>query len=193
MTETTATIINSIDDIEPEVWDRCASAAGAYNPFLRHKFLRALERSGSVTEGTGWKPFHLMVNDDETTIGVVPMYLKNHSQGEYVFDYAWADAWQRAGGNYYPKLQISVPFTPASGPRLLCDQKNLAHQQLLVQACQQVAQQTQVSSLHMTFMTEEQWRLSGDQGLLQRMDQQFHWHNGGYKHFDDFLLSLIHI
>ena len=131
-----------------------------------------------------------MVNNDQTTIGVVPMYLKNHSQGEYVFDYAWADAWQRAGGNYYPKLQISVPFTPASGPRLLCDQKNLEHQQLLVQACQQVAQQTQVSSLHMTFMTEEQWRLAGDQGLLQRMDQQFHWHNGGYKHFDDFLQEL---
>ena len=190
MTATTATILNSIDEIEPDIWDRCADAAGAYNPFVRHKFLRALERSGSVAEATGWKPFHLLVNSGATTIGVVPMYLKSHSQGEYVFDYAWADAWQRAGGHYYPKLQISVPFTPASGPRLLCDQDNLEHQQLLVQACQQVAQQTKVSSLHMTFMTETQWQLAGQQGLLQRMDQQFHWHNGGYQNFDDFLQEL---
>ena len=190
MTETTAAILNSIDDIEADVWDRCANAAGVYNPFVQHKFLRALERSGSVGESTGWKPFHLQVSSGGTTIGVVPMYLKSHSQGEYVFDYAWADAWQRAGGHYYPKLQISVPFTPASGPRLLCDQHNLEHQKLLVHACQQVAQQTQVSSLHMTFMTEAQWRLAGDQGLLQRMDQQFHWHNGGYDLFDDFLQEL---
>ena len=190
MTATTATILNSIDEIEPDIWDRCADAAGAYNPFVRHKFLRALERSGSVGDATGWKPFHLLVSSGTDTIGVVPMYLKNHSQGEYVFDYAWADAWQRAGGHYYPKLQISVPFTPASGPRLLCDQHNSEHQQLLVQACQQVAQQTKVSSLHMTFMTETQWQLAGQQGLLQRMDQQFHWHNGGYQHFDDFLQEL---
>ena len=110
--------------------------------------------------------------------------------GEYVFDYAWADAWHRAGGQYYPKLQVSVPFTPATGPRLLCDQNNAGHQQLLLQACQQVAQQAKVSSLHMTFMTEAQWQLARDQGLLRRMDQQFHWHNGGYASFDDFLAEL---
>lgn len=190
MTATTATILNSIDDIEPEQWDRCADAAGAYNPFVRHKFLRALEASNSVGESTGWKPLHVMVHSDGATVGVVPMYLKSHSQGEYVFDYAWADAWHRAGGDYYPKLQISVPFTPASGPRLLCDQTNPEHQKLLLQACQQVAQQSQVSSLHMTFMTAAQWQLAGEHGLLKRMDQQFHWHNGGYKHFDDFLQEL---
>lgn len=153
MTDISASILHSINDIEPDIWDQCANAAGTYNPFVRHKFLAALETSGSVSEATGWQPFHLQVEKGNENIGVVPMYLKSHSQGEYVFDYAWADAWHRAGGRYYPKLQVSVPFTPATGPRLLCDQNNAEHQQLLLQACQQVAQQAKVSSLHMTFMT----------------------------------------
>lgn len=190
MTDVTASILHNIGDIEPDVWDKCASAAGVYNPFVRHKFLAALETSGSVSESTGWQPFHLQVANADETIGVVPMYLKSHSQGEYVFDYAWADAWHRAGGQYYPKLQVSVPFTPATGPRLLCDHNNTEHQQLLLQACQQVAKQAKVSSLHMTFMTEAQWQLAADHGLLRRMDQQFHWHNGGYANFDDFLAEL---
>ena len=190
MTDISASILHSINDIEPDIWDQCANAAGTYNPFVRHRFLAALETSGSVSEATGWQPFHLQVEKGNENIGVVPMYLKSHSQGEYVFDYAWADAWHRAGGRYYPKLQVSVPFTPATGPRLLCDQNNAEHQQLLLQACQQVAQQAKVSSLHMTFMTEAQWQLAGDQGLLRRMDQQFHWHNGGYASFDDFLAEL---
>ncbi|MED5347978.1 MAG: GNAT family N-acetyltransferase [Pseudomonadota bacterium] len=190
MTDISASILHSINDIEPDIWDQCANAAGTYNPFVRHKFLAALETSGSVSEATGWQPFHLQVEKGNENIGVVPMYLKSHSQGEYVFDYAWADAWHRAGGRYYPKLQVSVPFTPATGPRLLCDRNNTEHQQLLMQACQQVAQQTKVSSLHMTFMTESQWHLAGSQGLLRRMDQQFHWHNGDYSSFDDFLSEL---
>ena len=190
LTDITASILHNISDIDAAAWDRCAGAAGVYNPFVRHKFLAALETSGSVSEATGWQPFHLNVAQDQQTIGVVPMYLKNHSQGEYVFDYAWAEAWHRAGGQYYPKLQVSVPFTPATGPRLLCDENHPEHTQLLLRACQQVATQAKVSSLHMTFMTEAQWQVAGTQGLLRRLDQQFHWHNPGYASFDDFLAAL---
>lgn len=186
----TAKICHSICDIDPVEWDRCAAGSGAYNPFTSHAFLRALEQSGSVGRDTGWQPFHVAVEDGENLLGVVPMYLKNHSQGEYVFDYAWADAWHRAGHNYYPKLQSSIPFTPATCPKLLCANGSLEHQELLLDACMQVAQQAKVSSLHMTFLPEAQWQQAADAGLLQRMDQQFHWHNAGYASFDDFLLQL---
>lgn len=186
----TAKICHSICDIDPVEWDRCAAGSGAYNPFTSHAFLHALERSGSVSRDTGWQPFHVAVEEGETLLGVVPLYLKNHSQGEYVFDYAWADAWHRAGHSYYPKLQSSIPFTPATCPKLLCANGSLAHQELLLDACLQVAQQAKVSSLHMTFLPEAQWQQAADAGLLQRMDQQFHWHNASYASFDDFLLQL---
>ena len=145
MTDISASILHSINDIEPDIWDQCANAAGTYNPFVRHKFLAALETSGSVSEATGWQPFHLQVAKGNENIGVVPMYLKSHSQGEYVFDYAWADAWHRAGGRYYPKLQVSVPFTPATGPRLLCDQNNTEHQQLLLLSLIHISEPTRPS------------------------------------------------
>ena len=186
----TAKICHSITEIDAEEWDRCADGAGAYNPFARHAFLLALEESGSVGRETGWQPFHIAVEDGSTLLGVVPLYLKNHSQGEYVFDYAWADAWHRAGHNYYPKLQSSIPFTPATCPKLLCADNSEAHQQLLLDACLQVAEQAKVSSLHMTFLPESQWTRAADAGLLQRMDQQFHWHNAGYHSFEEFLQQL---
>lgn len=190
MTTPTARICHSIGEIDSADWDRCADGAGAYNPFSRHAFLLALEDSGSVGRETGWQPFHVAVESDNNLIGVVPLYLKNHSQGEYVFDYAWADAWHRAGHNYYPKLQSSIPFTPATCPKLLCAQDSPESQQLLLDACLQVAEQAKVSSLHMTFLPKPQWQQAADSGLLQRMDQQFHWHNANYQTFDEFLLQL---
>ena len=189
MTDTTARILHGIHEISAADWDSCLSAR-PYNPFLSHKFLHALEDSGSVTAATGWQPFHIAVEQHDTLIGVVPIYLKNHSQGEYVFDYGWADAWQRAGGDYYPKMQISVPFTPATGPRLLTREINAEHESLLLGACMQIAEQIKVSSIHITFMEQGQWESAASAGFLKRMDQQFHWHNGGYASFDDFLGDL---
>jgi len=189
LTETTAKILHQISEISPELWDSC-NAARPYNPFLSHKFLHALESSGSVSAETGWQPFHIVVEQQGELIGVVPVYMKNHSQGEYVFDYGWADAWQRAGGDYYPKMQVSVPFTPASGPRLLTRELNSEHEKLLLGACMQVADQVKVSSIHITFMQEAQWSAAAEAGFLKRMDQQFHWHNGGYANFNEFLTDL---
>lgn len=194
LTESTVKILHSLSEITPEQWDSCARGAGPYNPFLSHKFLYALEVSGSVCNETGWQPFHLVVeNGDEANkelVGVVPMYLKNHSQGEYVFDHGWADALQRAGGNYYPKLQASIPFTPATGPRLLSRDGSPESQDLLLSACAEVAEQVKTSSLHMTFMPKDQWQRAGELGFLKRMDQQFHWHNANYSSFEDFLADL---
>jgi predicted N-acyltransferase len=190
-----ARIVQSIAEIDAAAWDACANPGApiADNPFLAHAFLDALERSGSATARTGWQPFHLVLDDgNDEIVGVVPMYLKGHSRGEYVFDHAWADAWHRAGGRYYPKLQVSVPFTPATGRRLLARPGGDVHEieQQLAAGCVAVARQSEVSSLHLTFLPEAQWRLLGDMGLLLRIDQQFHWHNQGYRSFDDFLASL---
>jgi predicted N-acyltransferase len=192
----TARILHGIDEISADDWNRCANPGGAvaHDPFIRHEFLAALEASNSATARTGWQPFHLALEEGSQILGVVPMYVKNNSQGEYVFDHAWADAWHRAGGDYYPKLQISVPFTPAGGRRLLaadCGRETQAEtEQALLAACVQVAEQIKVSSVHLTFMPEAQWKMAGELGFLQRMDQQFHWHNAGYQSFDDFLADL---
>ena len=124
MSEITAKILSSADAIDSAVWNQLAAASGPYNPFVQQRFFNALEKSGSACEKTGWKPFHVSIERKGEVIGIVPMYAKGHSQGEYVFDYAWADAWHRAGGEYYPKLQVSVPFTPATGPRILCNRDN---------------------------------------------------------------------
>ncbi len=193
-TPRTARILHSIDQVSVAAWDACANPGGEVpdNPFLAHAFLRALEVSGSATARTGWQPFHLLLEEaQDAVVGVVPMYLKSHSRGEYVFDHAWADAWHRAGGKYYPKLQVSVPFTPATGRRLLArpDAGDAVEAQLIA-ACVQAARQTEVSSLHLTFLPESQWRALGEAGLLLRVDQQFHWHNHGYATFDDFLAEL---
>jgi len=193
--------VSRIADVPAADWDACARGVEANpaaparldNPFISHAFLRALEDSGSATRDTGWLPQHLLLEDPSgTLIACMPCYLKSHSQGEYVFDHGWADAYLRAGGRYYPKLQASVPFTPVTGKRLLvraCDDAR-EREALLLQAAVQVTDRLGVSSLHVTFLTRAEWQLAGEMGLLQRTDQQFHWQNDNYRSFDDFLVSL---
>ena len=190
LSEITAKILNSADAIDAAVWNRLASESGPYNPFIQQRFFNALEKSGSACEKTGWKPFHVSIERDNEVIGIVPMYAKGHSQGEYVFDYAWADAWHRAGGEYYPKLQVSVPFTPASGPRILCDRESKEDLSAIFSTLKQICQKTGVSSLHITFMERNQWDIADQNEFVCRMDQQFHWQNAAYSSFDDFLGDL---
>ncbi len=182
-------VLNRISEVEAGDWDFCA---GGRDPFVSHAFLLALEQSGSVTAETGWQPQHLLIiGEDEKAQGAVPLYLKSHSYGEYVFDWGWADAYERAGGKYYPKLQAAVPFTPATGPRLLLAPS--APEKFadgLIGGMVQVARHHEVSSLHITFPTEEQWRRFGEAGFLLRTGKQFHWENRGYESFDDFLAQL---
>jgi predicted N-acyltransferase len=159
---------------------------------VAYDFLQALEESGCVDAQTGWAPQHLAVaGEDGGIAGVMPLYLKSHSQGEYVFDHAWANAYHRAGGRYYPKLQCSVPFTPATGPRLMARAEvREAAQDILLGGAVELCRRTRASSLHVTFPTEAEWRRLGEAGLLLRQDQQYHWENQGYATFDDFLAAL---
>ncbi|WP_299471378.1 GNAT family N-acetyltransferase [uncultured Roseibium sp.] len=165
----------------------------SFNPFLSHAFLEALEASDCATDATGWLPRHMLLEDGAgTVLGAVPAYLKSHSQGEYVFDHSWADAFYRAGGDYYPKLQISVPFTPATGRRFLVGAglNREAGLQALAAGLVQVCQRSGASSVHATFLTKPEWDCLGDLGYLRRTDQQFHWENKGYESFDGFLADL---
>ncbi len=186
----TVRVVRKLADIPAAEWDACA---GDDNPFVSHAFLEALESSGCVRAKTGWAPYHVAVEDErERLLGCVPLYLKGHSQGEFVFDYGWADAYERAGGRYYPKLLSAVPFTPVTGPRLLV-RPGLDREMMydrLIAGCVAVARQLEISTLHVNFSTEAEWRRMGAFGLLQRTDQQFHWLNDGYVTFDDFLESL---
>jgi predicted N-acyltransferase len=167
-------------------WD---ALAGDGNPFVSHAFLSALEDSGSVGEGTGWQPSPLVIEGpDGTLAAALPAYVKTHSQGEYVFDHSWADAWHRAGGRYYPKLQIAAPFTPATGPRILTAEPALAGP--LLRAAEQVCEQSGLSSAHATFIEPAQLPLFDAAGWLLRSDIQFHWANRGYATFEDFLGAL---
>jgi uncharacterized protein len=163
-----------------------------YNPFVSHEFFAALEISDSACPRTGWGPRHLIAKIGDTIAGIVPCYLKSHSRGEYVFDRGWADAFERAGGNYYPKLQASVPFTPATGPRLLVRQGFDAEliRGALAAGLVGLCEATEASSVHVTFAQEDEWKFLAERGFLQRTDQQFHWHNEGYNSFEDFLGSL---
>jgi hypothetical protein len=181
----------SIAEIPAPDWDACASWQP--NPFTSHAFLRALEDSGSAAAETGWLPKHLLLGDASgTLLGCMPCYLKSHSRGEYVFDHGWADAYLRAGGRYYPKLQASIPFTPVTGKRLLVRPGDGEAERgaLLLQAAKQVTDRLGVSSLHITFLTREEWQLAGECGLLKRTDQQYHWQNQDYSSFEDFLSAL---
>jgi predicted N-acyltransferase len=183
-------IAGSIADVSQADWDACAHSS---NPFISHAFLGALEESGSATAETGWLPQHLLLHDRAgALLGCMPCYLKSHSQGEYVFDHGWAEAYLRAGGRYYPKLQASIPFTPVAGRRLLVRPgANAAeHAAILLQASAQFAGRLGVSSLHITFLTSEEWQLADRLGFLQRTDQQFHWRNEGYARFEEFLDAL---
>jgi hypothetical protein len=178
-------LVQGIDRIEARAWDACV---GPDQPFLSHAFLSALEDSGSASQRTGWLPLHLVVESGGDLIGCAPMYLKSHSYGEYVFDWGWANAYERAGGKYYPKLQVSVPFTPVPGPRLLVRPgQGAAARATLAHGLVSAAEQLGVSSLHVTFCREDEWRELGRAGLLQRQGVQYHWHNRGYQSFDDFL------
>ena len=206
--------VPSISDISPEDWDACANPAslenldtfassGAkgvscaaskprHNPLVSHAFFAAAEASGSACTRTGWGPRHLLAKVGGRVVGIVPCYLKSHSQGEYVFDRGWAEAYMRAGGSYYPKLQVSVPFTPATGPRLLIrdgvDRDRIGS--ALASGLMALCNATDASSVHVTFAREAEAKFLGAHGFLQRTDQQFHWHNDGFKTFDDFLATL---
>ena len=187
-------VVDSLASVDAGLWDACANPEGEpYNPFVSHAFLSALEESGSATRRTGWLPQHVLLEDGEGSLaGCMPMYLKNHSRGEYVFDYGWANAFENAGGRYYPKLQCSVPFTPATGPRLLtpAGPGREATEDTLAAGAVEICRRHEASSLHITFLPERQWKRLGEVGLLQRTDQQFHWLNRGYTTFDDFLSDL---
>ena len=183
-----------VREIGREAWDACARApGGGDNPFISYDFIDATEESGCAVERTGWAPRHLAVRDeDDQVTGVMPLYLKSHSRGEYVFDWAWADAYERAGGDYYPKLLSAAPFTPATGPRFLARDREQHRDvsQLLLSGALQLCEQTGVSGLHVNFPTEEEWNMLGGWGLLQRQDQQYHWLNPGYRDFEDYLAAL---
>jgi predicted N-acyltransferase len=197
-------VVPKIAEIQAADWDSCANpskpekSSGTasdfpYNPFISHAFLSSLEDSGSATGRTGWQPQHLALEGAGGSIlGVAPAYLKSHSQGEYVFDRGWAEAFERAGGDYYPKVQVSVPFTPATGRRLLTRpgaEEDTVRAGLLA-GLVELSRVQEASSVHLTFMPKGEWELAAEQGFLQRTDQQFHWLNNGYSTFDDFLGEL---
>lgn len=183
-------VVSRISEIPADSWNACVGGAA---PFLRHGFLDALEASGSAVKETGWLPRHLVLEaTDGRILGAAPLYLKNHSYGEYVFDWGWANAYERAGGDYYPKLQCCVPFTPVTGPRLLihpeCDRDST--RDALIQGLIEVANRHRVASLHVTFPRRGEWRALGKAGFLRRKGLQYHWENRDYASFDDFLASL---
>jgi uncharacterized protein len=176
----------SVGAFDPVAWDALVPTS---NPFMRHGFLAALEESGSVGKGTGWQPAPIVIeNERAELLAALPAYLKSHSQGEYVFDHNWAEAFERAGGRYYPKLQIAAPFTPATGPRLLLQDPAFAP--ALLGAAEQLCTQNGLSSAHATFIAEDQIPLFDAAGWMIRHDIQFHWSNRGYASFDDFLAQL---
>ena len=183
-----------IREIGREAWEACCSAADyAANPFVSFDFLDIAEESGSASPRTGWAPQHLVVCDAAGQVAAVaPLYLKSHSQGEYVFDHSWADAYERAGGRYYPKLIAASPFSPVSGPRLLVrpDVDREAGWRMLISGAVTLCEKMGVSTLGVNFPTDDEWRFMGAEGLLQRQNQQYHWLNAGYGSFDDFLAAL---
>ena len=189
-------VTSDIASIPASDWDACAAPECAdggrpRDPFTTHRFLLALERSGSVGEGTGWHPRHLIARTAGQIVAVMPLYAKGHSQGEYIFDHNWAHAYERAGGRYYPKLQAAVPFTPATGRRFLVRPGwEGIGTGALVQGMVQIASDNELSSAHVTFCTQEEWRAGGKMGLLQRTGQQFHWEDRGYRDFEGFLADL---
>lgn len=187
-------IVTSLQDVPKADWDRLANPTGLpFDPFLSWTFLEALERSGSCVPEAGWTPLHLLAEGpDDILLGAMPLYAKTNSQGEFVFDHSWADAYMRAGGNYYPKLLSAVPFTPVTGRRLLVPDGPDAERvrNALLMGAIQVAQQNDFSSLHLNFVSNADASFLEQQGLLIRHDQQFHWSNDGYESFDEFLAAL---
>jgi uncharacterized protein len=185
----TVRIARSLADVDPQQWNALLASG---TPFLRHEFLLALEQSGCATPETGWDAHHLLLTDTQGQLaGALPLYLKSHSWGEFVFDFAWAEAYRRAGMSYYPRLCSAVPFTPATGPRLLARDADAAStRQGLIAAARELAAALGVSSLHFLFPDAESRMELDSAGLMSRLDCQFHWHNAGYRSFDDFLAGF---
>ena len=193
----TLKVVSSIHKVPAAAWDACAGIGTPnHNPFVRHAFFSALEDSGSVAAEAGWQPQHMILEDgDGQILACAPLYLKSHSYGEYVFDWGWAEAYQRAGGRYYPKLQCAVPFTPVTGPRLMARPDLDAAlryelQQTLLAGMIELAGRLKVASLHVTFPTSAESEVMGEAGLLARLGEQYHWKNEGYAGFEDFLGAL---
>ena len=190
-TDLTATVHASTASVPAAIWNGLVpgTAGRPDNPFLDHAFFLALEQSGSATRRTGWQPQHIVLSTAAgTPVGLMPLFLKSHSQGEYVFDHGWADAFQRAGGEYYPKLQSAVPFTPVTAPKLLAHDDDT--RRALLRSAESLATQNGYSSVHATFVPEEDAELARLAGWLLRNDTQFHWYNQGFASFDDFLGTL---
>jgi len=187
----TAEIVEAAARIDAGTWDGLAAASDPHaNPFLAHAVFVALEESGSATRRTGWTPRHIVLRDGTAAVGLLPLYEKTHSQGEYVFDHGWANAFERAGGAYYPKLQAAVPFTPVTAPKLLTRTDEPALRRALLAAAQGLAQQQGLSSVHATFVPEAEALLARETGWLLRTDTQYHWHNAGFSSFDEYLATL---
>jgi hypothetical protein len=196
VTAVEVSVHDRIEEIGQETWDACACPEAAdcgrpVDPFTTWRFLHALEESRSVGKGTGWQPRHLAVHAGGEVVAVAPLYVKSHSHGEYIFDWSWANAWERAGGSYYPKLQLAVPFTPVTGRRFLC---RPGHEELgraaLVQAAVRIAEDNGLSSVHVTFCTAGEAEAGEAMGLLRRASEQFHWEDEGYGSFEGFLAAL---
>ncbi|VAV94158.1 FIG110192: hypothetical protein [hydrothermal vent metagenome] len=186
-------IIDSLREISAEDWNRCCyNDQTRHNPFLSYEFMAALENSGCATAQTGWQARHIILYRGEQVAGIMPLYLKNHSRGEYVFDHAWANAYHNAGGQYYPKLQSALPFTPVTVPKLLVSPAEdiAAVSNYLIEAARSLAENLGVSSLHVTFTEKPEWEKMAEHGFLKRLDQQFHWLNEDYSTFEDFLMTL---
>ncbi|KAJ7967946.1 Acyl-CoA N-acyltransferase [Quillaja saponaria] len=190
-------VVSSISEVSSSDWDACAQDATGpkkFNPFLTHGFLSSLEDSGSAVKETGWTPSHIIAKDEgDNLVGVVPLYLKSHSYGEFVFDHSWADAYYNFGARrYYPKLQCCVPFTPVTGPRILIRDTTFKDQvfDFIVSALKDLAAKYQLSSLHITFPSENEWHKLSEKGFLQRIGMQYHWKNRDYKNFDEFLMDM---
>lgn len=179
-------ILHGLSDVNAGEWNKLAGD----QPFLRYEFLHNLERSGCVSKETGWDPHHLALKRNGSLVAAMPFYLKHHSYGEYIFDWAWADAYHRSGFNYYPKLLSAVPFTPVTGPRLLSQEQGLRIR--LANAALDLAQELNVSSVHILYPTLPQAAELGSGNYLQRDSTQFHWHNHGYRDFDDYLSAMSH-
>ncbi len=184
-----ADFLSSIADIAKSDWDRLADPVNRpFNPFVSHDFLNLLEESGTLCPETGWQPHHLVLRDGDKAVAAMPLYFKSHSQGEYVFDHSWADAYERAGGHYYPKLLSAAPFTPVSGPRLLAPREDLCR--LLAHTARSHCETLGLSSLHINFITPAEKDLLTHEGFLIRTGLQYHWFNEQYQNFDDFTATL---
>ncbi len=187
------TMLGGMDAVTASEWDDLANPGGgvAVDPFTTHRFLGALEQSGSVGPGTGWRPCHLLVRASGCAVAAMPLYIKSHSQGEYVFDHGWARAYEAAGGQYYPKLQSAVPFSPVTGRRfLVAPGWEPTGRAALVRGCIDLASRNRLSSVHVTFCTADEAAAGQALGLMHRIGEQFHWHNEGYDSFDAFLARL---